>query len=166
MPIRKQDTWKTATVFASAICLGLILSGSAMAEAATTAATKTQVSAGQQGALTLTLEVESTAGAVMIAVYADAQSYAGGAPAAARRVPLSATSMSVTFDGLPFGEYAIKAYHDRDGNGELTTNPFGSPIEPFAFSNGAKAHYGPPSFDEAAFELSAPTATGVLSFLP
>lgn len=119
-----------------------------------------------KGSLHLEIEVETTQGAVMVAVYSTAETYNGGKPVAARRVALTDTNMSTVFEGLPYGQYAIKAFHDMDNNGQLTTNPFGAPIEPYAFSNGAKAHYGPPKFEEAAITISTPKLTDKLSFLP
>lgn len=45
---------------------------------------------------------------------------------------------------------AIAVFQDIDGNGELTTNRFGIPIEPCGFSNNAVIKRGPPSFAAAA----------------
>ena len=58
----------------------------------------------------------------------------------------------ITFDDLPPGRYAIKLYHDANGNGELDTNMMGLPIEAYGFS-GESAHVGPPPFDVAAFDV-------------
>jgi uncharacterized protein (DUF2141 family) len=74
--------------------------------------------------------------------------------------------MQVVFKDVPYGTYAIRAFHDQDNDGELTKNPFGLPTEPFAFSNGAKAHYGPPTFEKAAISISVPEYRDQLSFLP
>ena len=49
---------------------------------------------------------------------------------------------------------AIKAFHDIDGNGQMGVNPFGQPVEPFAFSNDAPANMGPASWSAAAFDLA------------
>lgn len=51
----------------------------------------------------------------------------------------------------------IAVYQDIDGNGELTTNRFGIPIEPCGFSNNAAIKRGPPSFSSAAVK---PTSGG------
>ncbi|RPH89344.1 MAG: DUF2141 domain-containing protein [Calditrichaeota bacterium] len=52
---------------------------------------------------------------------------------------------------IPFGEYAIKAFHDEDIDDKMDTNFLGIPTESYGFSNNAKARFGPPSFDEAKF---------------
>lgn len=61
----------------------------------------------------------------------------------------------VTFDDLPYGTYAVKVFHDENSNGKLDTNLVGFPKESFGFSNDAMGRFGPPSFDQAAFDLEA-----------
>ena len=39
------------------------------------------------------------------------------------------------FDDLAPGRYAVAAYHDVNGNGELDKVPPGLPTEPYGFSN-------------------------------
>lgn len=56
-------------------------------------------------------------------------------------------------EGLPAGDYALLAYHDENGNGELDFRPLGIPKEPFAVSNGATRLLGPPRFDSAKFAV-------------
>jgi uncharacterized protein (DUF2141 family) len=59
-----------------------------------------------------------------------------------------------SFDDLPPGRYAIKLYHDANGNGELDTNMMGLPTEAYGFS-GEGGSMGPPPFEKAAFEVVA-----------
>ena len=61
-----------------------------------------------------------------------------------------AGSMRLVFADLPPGNYAVAAFHDADGDGELTRNVLGMPTEGYGFSNGARGFMGPPSFDDAA----------------
>ena len=56
-----------------------------------------------------------------------------------------------TFENIPYGEYAIKYYHDENGNGKLDANALGIPNEPYGFSNNARAVFSPPSFEKAKF---------------
>jgi uncharacterized protein (DUF2141 family) len=58
-------------------------------------------------------------------------------------------------EGLPAGDYALLAYHDENGNGELDFRPLGIPKEPIAVSNGAKRLLGPPRFADARFAVGA-----------
>lgn len=108
--------------------------------------------------LTLTVTgIKDHKGALMIAVY-DQAGYDGDKQVAAGMVPVVADTATTTFD-LPAGEYGIKLFHDVDGDGKMGTNPFGMPIEPFAFSNNAPAQFGPAKWDAARFEVSASGAT-------
>jgi len=65
----------------------------------------------------------------------------------------------LVFTQLPPGRYAIAAFQDKDGNAKLSTNLMGIPNEPYGFSNNAKASFGPPNFDSAAFEVGAQGAS-------
>lgn len=58
-------------------------------------------------------------------------------------------------DDLPFGRYAISAFHDVNRNGELDSGLFGIPVEDYGFSNNARASFGPPDFADAAFDFTA-----------
>ena len=49
-------------------------------------------------------------------------------------------------------QFAIAAYHDENGDGELNRNRLGIPTERYGFSNNARGLTGPPSFQEAMLE--------------
>ena len=51
----------------------------------------------------------------------------------------------------------MKAFHDVDDDGAMATNPFGMPIEPYAFSNNAVGNMGPAGWDRAHFSVSGDT---------
>ena len=59
------------------------------------------------------------------------------------------------FNSLHFGVYAISLFHDENSNGKIDTNWLGIPTEGYGFSNDAKASVGPPSFEDAKFELNS-----------
>ncbi|MCD9574364.1 DUF2141 domain-containing protein [Flavobacterium soyae] len=59
--------------------------------------------------------------------------------------------VTVTFDNLPSGEYAISTYHDENNNGKLDRNAMGIPSEDYAASNNAKGFMGPPAYKDAKF---------------
>ena len=79
-----------------------------------------------------------------------------GRPVAAVTVAASGAVVA-TFENLPAGDYAVKAFHDVDGDGEMDTNPFGMPTEPYAFSNNAVGNMGPARWDRARFAVSGET---------
>ena len=108
--------------------------------------------------LALTFEVGAGTGPIMVALYDSETAYSsGGAPVRRARLDVAAGRRTATFD-LPPGTYAAQAFHDLDGNGRLTTNPFGQPVEPFAFSNNARGNMGPAGWDRASFTVSGDTA--------
>jgi uncharacterized protein (DUF2141 family) len=53
------------------------------------------------------------------------------------------------------GRYAVSAYHDANQNGKLDRNLVGLPTEGYGFSRDARIRFGPPSFDDAAFDISS-----------
>ena len=61
------------------------------------------------------------------------------------------------FFALKKKSYAIAVYHDENDNDSFDQGFLGIPLEDYAFSNNAAVFLGPPSFDDAAFILSAPT---------
>ena len=61
----------------------------------------------------------------------------------------------VTFENVTPGIYAVSVIHDENSNGDLDTGVFGIPTEDYGFSNDAKGRFGPASFDDSKFEMSA-----------
>jgi uncharacterized protein (DUF2141 family) len=65
----------------------------------------------------------------------------------------------VTVANLPAGRYAVQAFLDENGNGEVDRALFGIPKEGVGFSNDAKIRLGPPKFAEAAFAFDGNART-------
>ncbi|MFZ0391074.1 MAG: DUF2141 domain-containing protein [Calditrichia bacterium] len=59
------------------------------------------------------------------------------------------------FPGLPFGEYAVKVFHDENANKDLDTNFLGIPKENYGFSNNVRGKFGPPDWKKAFFQFHA-----------
>ena len=98
--------------------------------------------------------IKTPSGQVMVSLAPDPTAYAGKAPAAAQAmVNVSGATATVTFGGLKSGTYAVRAFHDLNGDGKLNTNPFGVPTEPYAFSNNAHGVMGPAPWEAAAFDV-------------
>ena len=51
---------------------------------------------------------------------------------------------------LPRGRYAVNAFHDENGNGDLDANILGVPTEGYGFANDAAGFMGPPDFASAS----------------
>lgn len=73
-------------------------------------------------------------------------------PVLSARSRVDGDSLRFTVHDLPPGRYAIKLYHDANGNGELDSNLLGMPVEGYGFSNNA-GRFGAPSFAKAAVVL-------------
>lgn len=107
--------------------------------------------------IVLTFETGVPTGSVMVALYNSEASYEGGA-AVAQAAISAAGPVVARFENLPAGDYAVKAFHDVNGNGEMDKNPFGIPVEPYAFSNNAVGNMGPARWNRARFPVSGETA--------
>ena len=106
--------------------------------------------------LTLSLTTRASGGRIAVAVFRDAESMRRNAGAVRTvMVPRTGATTTVTLEGLPPGRYAVAAFHDVDGNGRLSTWPIGLPKEAYGFSRNARAPFGPPTFEAAAFDLPA-----------
>jgi Uncharacterized protein conserved in bacteria len=84
-----------------------------------------------------------------------AQNYDGDGNVRTATLSIQDSTAQWTIDDVPPGTYAVRLYHDENDNGELDTNMFGVPQEPFGFSNDARGSMGPPDFDEAAFTVAS-----------
>lgn len=120
---------------------------------------------GQTGRLTILVSgFEDDAGTALIALTNDPGSFPPDKSTALRGKtikPVNGRARAV-FTDLPHGRYAASVIHDRDGNGRLTTNLLGVPSEAYGFSNRARGVFGPPDFEEAAFDLKEPDKTIVV----
>ena len=123
----------------------------ALAQAAAPAA-----EAPQGASLTLTFSgIKTPTGALMVAVYDSQAGYESGKAARQEMIAVTGESATLTLEGLAPGTYAIKLFHDVNGDGKMNANPFGMPTEPYAFSNDAKGSMGPAKWDAASFTVLA-----------
>ena len=76
---------------------------------------------------------------------------------------LTDTQQIIHIANLPPGEYALALYQDLNDNGQLDTNLFGIPTEPYAFSRNPGVKWRSPTFSETAFRLDAQGHREVLS---
>ncbi|MEM1146540.1 MAG: DUF2141 domain-containing protein [Pseudomonadota bacterium] len=113
--------------------------------------------------LTVNVEgIEKAQGTIMLGLY-DEASYKGSAAINGASLNVESDRVTVTFEGLAPGEYAVQLYHDINDDGEMNTNPFGMPTEPFAFSNDAKGRFGPATWADAKFVLRADGTTHTIT---
>ena len=100
--------------------------------------------------------VHSAQGNLFVGLYASPAKFLQGNQCdAQRRVKASTGPITVVFDNLPAGTYAVGAFHDENGNDHLDTSVIGLPIEGYALSNGVRAVFAKPNFYQAAFSVGA-----------
>ncbi|MEM9387856.1 MAG: DUF2141 domain-containing protein [Pseudomonadota bacterium] len=98
--------------------------------------------------------IDEPKGYIMLAIFDSAEAFDnGGQPMRAVRVAVEGSELRTAFDDVPAGTYAVRLYHDANGNGELDTNMMGLPKEGYGFSNNG-GRFGPPAFNAAAFEVT------------
>ena len=113
--------------------------------------------AGQASAARIIVTIDglhSAQGGVFVGLYASPAKFLQGNQAdAQRRVRASTGPVTVAFDNLPPGTYAVGAFHDENANDHLDTNFLGLPTEGYALSNGVRAVMAKPTFQQAAFSV-------------
>ncbi len=60
---------------------------------------------------------------------------------------------TVTVPNVPPGVWSVQAYHDENDNELVDRDLLGIPTEGIGFSNNAPFRFGPPLFQDAAFEI-------------
>jgi uncharacterized protein (DUF2141 family) len=70
-------------------------------------------------------------------------------------VPIKNRQATCHFRNLPYGNYAIVAFHDENHDGEFNQNWLGLPKEGFGFSNNPST-LRKPTFNDAKFIVSQP----------
>ena len=112
-------------------------------------------------------DLKNDQGVVRVALFNSADTYnkskssedkAGGAFKKGT-AQIKSQKATFSFDNLPYGEYAIKIFHDEDNSGKFVTGLFGIPKVEYGFSNNALGKMGPAPYDKAKFKLDAPELT-------
>jgi uncharacterized protein (DUF2141 family) len=96
-------------------------------------------------------------GQLLINLFLSADGFPSDPDKAFRATPLEidGDTVQVVFEDVPAGRFAVSAFHDENENFELDTNFLGMPRERWGVSRGARARFGPPSFDSAVMTLEA-----------
>src|SRR5688572_78535 len=75
-------------------------------------------------------------------------------PIEKRVIKSTGNGITVVFENLQPGDYALSVIHDENENGELDSNAFGIPKEGFAFGNNALGSFGPPPFEKTKITIA------------
>jgi uncharacterized protein (DUF2141 family) len=98
--------------------------------------------------------LKNTNGKVNIALYNSSVGFNNPSQAyKALFISIDAIPLEIVFDSLPSGDYAFAVFHDENSNQNLDQNFLGIPKEGFGFSNNATGSFGPPSYDNAKFNI-------------
>lgn len=98
--------------------------------------------------------VAGNEGFIRIALFSSKASFPDQKPFKTYSHSLKASEkVEVTFESIPFGEYAVAVYHDKNGNNKLDTNFVGIPKEPYGFSNNHNPKLSAPDYDKAKVEI-------------
>lgn len=113
--------------------------------------------ADEGGTLNVTLKnVRDASGSVRAGLYREAATFRKEDKAIeVAQVPAVPGTVVVSFRNLPPGRYAIMAYHDENGDGQLNRRFGMFPTEGYGLSNNPQVS-GPPAFEDSAFEVAAP----------
>lgn len=119
-----------------------------------------------KGTITVTItELRNTDGHVLISLYNKAEGFPKDHDAviqSAAVVPEDSGQVTVAFENLPYGDYAIAVLHDEDFNGDMTFGAFHLPKEGYCFSNNVKVRLKAPKFEKARFLLDKENVTQTL----
>lgn len=98
-------------------------------------------------------------GQVCFGLFSDAQGFPSNRSRAMEVRCLSAkdTPLTVTFNNLNAGIYAVTVFHDANGDGTLNRGFLGIPKEGFGFSRNPRIGTSPPSFKKAAVAITDQT---------
>lgn len=113
--------------------------------------------------LTVTIDgLKNQQGQICLSLFSNDRGFPGQGDRAtqARCVRATAAPLTVSFENLVAGTYAIAAFHDVNDDGVLNRNLLGIPIEGFGFSRNPRILAGPPRFGDSAV-LVAGSATNI-----
>ncbi len=97
--------------------------------------------------------IRSTDGTFYVSLYDSEEAFKTRNPVKAKSLKLKNNSIIATFENIAKGEYVIGCFHDENDNQKMDFNEFGMPDENYGMSNN-KVYYGPPTFEDAKFEVS------------
>ena len=98
--------------------------------------------------------IEEVKGSVLVAVYNNEASFMKK-HLTSRKVKVAGKEVTLVFENVKPGEYAISTFHDENDNNKLDSNFVGIPKELYGFSNDAKGSFGPPDFAKAKVKIDS-----------
>lgn len=118
---------------------------------------------GQKSQLIVEIDgLRNQKGQICLSLFASGRGFPGNAGQAVQNqcVAITAKPVSVTFENLQPGSYAVAVLHDINRDKKANRNLLGIPLEGFGFSGNPVIRTGPPSFNDAAV-LVAGSSTNI-----
>jgi len=131
------------------------------------------VSLGEIGAQSPTLgditvvitDLRNADGEILISLYDKAEGFPKDREAIIRSAaiaPDASGQVTIVFEDLPHGDYAVAVLHDEDTSQDMTFGAFHLPKEGYCFSNNVKVRFRPPKFKKTKFTLDGDDVTQML----
>lgn len=107
----------------------------------------------------------NTGGTALIALYNRSQGFMKKEPLRKAAEVINSGQITVLFDSIGKGNYAVAVIHDKNANGILDKNDMGIPVEGYGFSNDARGTFGPPEYKDAKFWFPGQDKTIVINMV-
>ena len=110
-------------------------------------------------------DLRNTEGEILISLYDKAEGFPKDREAIIRSAavaPDASGQVTIVFEDLPHGDYAIAVLHDEDTSQDMTFGAFHLPKEGYCFSNNVKVRFRPPKFKKTKFTLDGDDVTQML----
>jgi uncharacterized protein (DUF2141 family) len=107
-----------------------------------------------QETATITIHVENIAndkGKLILGMYTQ-ETFMKAKPEYSQKTEIKDGKTTITFEGVPPGNYAISCFQDANENERMDFQPNGMPLEDYAVSNNPML-YGPPQWSDAKLEI-------------
>lgn len=111
----------------------------------------------EQKPLTITvMNIKEVVGNMRVGIYKSANDFPDENDTYKNKIyKISKTgTITLNINDLPYGNYAIAVYQDKNKNGTMDKNFVGVPKEPFAFANNIKPKFSAPSYKDCEIDYS------------
>jgi len=71
-------------------------------------------------------------------------------------LPIKCRKATWIIRNVPYGQYAIKFFHDKNNDDELNMNGLGMPVEAYGFYKSGFSKFIPPNYEKAKFLFESP----------
>ena len=97
-------------------------------------------------------QISNDKGKVYFALYSSSENFNKRISFETKEIEAKEGGVSVVFDAVPAGFYAITCFYDQNDNGKMDFSLDGMPLEDYGSSNNIMS-FGPPSFEDSKFEV-------------